>query len=108
MKTFTQKVQEVVKKIPKGSVLTYKEVAKRAGSAKGSRTVGNILNKNYDPKIPCHRVIRSDGKLGGYNRGKNAKININKVFVKIIDFLVFFLRNSHRPIVNSIVFSKKC
>ncbi|MDO8555254.1 MAG: MGMT family protein [bacterium] len=33
------------------------------------RAVGNILNKNHDPKIPCHRVIRTDGKLGGYNRG---------------------------------------
>lgn len=69
MKTFQEKVYDVVKKIPKGKVLTYKEVAKLAGSAKASRAVGNILSKNYDPKIPCHRVIRSDGKLGNYNRG---------------------------------------
>ena len=76
--SFTQKVFEVVKKIPRGKVLTYKEVAKRAGNAKASRAVGNILNKNYNPKIPCHRVIRSDGKLGGYNRGSNKKRQILK------------------------------
>ena len=69
MKTFTQKVHEIVKRIPEGMVLTYKEVAKRAGNAKASRAVGNIMRQNYDPKIPCHRVIRSDGGMGGYNRG---------------------------------------
>jgi len=41
----------------------------RAGSPRVYREVGNILNKNFNPTIPCHRVIRSDGKLGGYNRG---------------------------------------
>jgi O-6-methylguanine DNA methyltransferase len=75
-KSFTQKVYEVVKKIPKGKVLTYQEVAKKAGNAKSARAVGNILNKNHDPKIPCHRVIRSDGKFGGYNRGEKMKKEI--------------------------------
>jgi len=78
MITFTQKVYEVVKKIPKGSVLTYKEVAKKAGSPRAYRGVGNILNKNHNPQIPCHRVIRSDGKLGGYNKGEKQKIVILK------------------------------
>ncbi len=78
MKPFSQKVYEVVAKIPKGSVLTYKEVAKKAGNEKASRAVGNILNKNYDPDIPCHRVIRSDGKIGGYNRGIGKKEEILK------------------------------
>ncbi len=73
MKTFTEKVYNVVKKIPEGKVLTYKEVAKRARNSGAFRAVGNILNKNYDPKIPCHRVIRSDGKLGWYNRGAKKK-----------------------------------
>lgn len=68
MKSFKEKVYGIVKKIPKGKVLTYKEVAKRAGSPKASRAVGNILHKNKDPKIPCHRVIRGDGKVGGYNK----------------------------------------
>ncbi|MDD3662373.1 MAG: MGMT family protein [Candidatus Pacebacteria bacterium] len=70
---FSQKVYKIVKKIPKGRVLTYKEVAKMAGNEKASRVVGNILSKNFDPQIPCHRVIRSSGKLGGYNRGSLNK-----------------------------------
>ncbi len=68
-KTFTEKVKEVVSKIPKGKVLTYKQVATKAGNSKASRVVGNIMKGNFDLKIPCHRVIRSDGGLGGYNRG---------------------------------------
>jgi len=78
VKTFSEKVYEVVGKIPRGKVLTYQEVARRAGSPKAFRAVGNILNKNYDQKIPCHRVIRSDGKLGGYNRGERKKHEILK------------------------------
>lgn len=66
----------VVRQIPKGSVLTYKQVAELAGSPGACRAVGNILSKNYDLKIPCHRVIRSDGKLGGYNRGLNKKVEV--------------------------------
>lgn len=78
-KTFTQKVKDVVSKIPKGKTLTYKEVAKRAGNGNASRAVGTIMSKNFDPKIPCHRVIRSDGKIGNYNRGgQSAKIKILK------------------------------
>jgi O-6-methylguanine DNA methyltransferase len=73
-KTFTEKVYDVVRKIPKGKTLTYGEVAKRAGNVGAARAVGNILNKNYDPKIPCHRVVRSDGTTGGYNRGADKKI----------------------------------
>ncbi len=71
--TFKEKVFAVVKKIPKGRTLTYKEVASRVGKARAARAVGNILNKNYNPSIPCHRVVRSDGKTGGYNRGTEAK-----------------------------------
>lgn len=71
--SFHDRVLAFVKKIPRGSVLTYKEVAKLCGSPKAFRAVGNILNKNHDPKIPCHRVIRSDGKTGGYNRGAKQK-----------------------------------
>jgi methylated-DNA-[protein]-cysteine S-methyltransferase len=79
MKTeFSKKVLEIVSKIPKGSTLTYKEVAQLANNPKASRAVGNILNKNYNSNIPCHRVIRSDGKTGGYNRGKDQKIKILK------------------------------
>jgi len=76
--TFQDEVYAVVKKIPKGKVLTYKQVAEKVGKPKAYRAVGNILNKNFDKSIPCHRVIRSDGKLGGYNRGEKAKIEILK------------------------------
>ena len=69
---FQKKVYEIVRKIPKGSFLTYKEVAGRVGCPRAWRAVGNVLNKNKNPKIPCHRVIRSDGKIGGYN--KEAKL----------------------------------
>lgn len=78
MITFTDKVKEVVRKIPKGSVLTYKQVAKMAGSPSASRAVGTIMKANFDPKIPCHRVIRSDGKPGKYNRGDLYKIKLLK------------------------------
>ena len=71
--TFTERVKDVVRKIPKGKTMTYKEVAKKAGSPKASRAVGNIMRQNFDPKIPCHRVIRSDGGMGGYNRGGVSK-----------------------------------
>ncbi len=74
-KTFKEKVLEVVKKIPKGKVLTYKEVASKAGNSGASRAVGNFMKNNFDESVPCHRVIRSDGKIGDYNRGgTNAKI----------------------------------
>ncbi len=68
-KLFKEKVHEVVRNIPTGSTLTYKEVAKLAGSPRAFRAVGSILSKNFNPEIPCHRVIRSDGGMGGYNRG---------------------------------------
>ena len=76
MPTFKEKVLKIVKKIPEGKALSYKEVARLAGSPRAYRAVGNILNSNYDPEIPCHRVIRSDGKPGGYNRGRKKKIEI--------------------------------
>ncbi len=67
--TFTERVQKIVKKIPEGKTMTYKEVARKAGSPNASRVVGSIMKANYDKSIPCHRVIRSDGKIGEYNRG---------------------------------------
>ncbi len=71
---FKEKVFETVRKIPKGKTATYKEVAVLAGRPpRFVRAVGNILAKNFNPDIPCHRVIRSDGKPGGYNRGVSKK-----------------------------------
>ena len=74
--TFADRVRAVVAKIPKGETMTYRQVAERAGSPRAFRAVGNILNKNYDPNIPCHRVVRSDGTTGGYNRGAERKREI--------------------------------
>ena len=71
---FRTKVLDVVSRIKVGETLSYGEVARRAGSPKAARAVGNILNKNFNPQIPCHRVIRADGQVGGYNRGVKAKI----------------------------------
>ena len=70
---FSQKVLALVKKIPSGKTMTYKEVAMILGRPNAYRAVGNILHKNYDQNIPCHRVIRSDGQTGGYNRGRQQK-----------------------------------
>jgi methylated-DNA-[protein]-cysteine S-methyltransferase len=75
--SFSEKVKRVVAKIPKGSVLTYKEVAKLAGNEMAFRAVATIMRKNFDQAIPCHRVIRSDGKVGEYNRGgSNEKLRL--------------------------------
>ncbi len=76
MKTFREKVFDTVSEIPKGRVMTYKQVAEKIGNPHASRAVGNVLSTNYDPAIPCHRVIRSDGKMGGYNRGATLKKKI--------------------------------
>ena len=59
----------VVRKIPRGKTMSYLEVATKAGKPKASRAVANVMAGNYDLEIPCHRVIRTDGTLGGYNRG---------------------------------------
>ena len=76
MTAFKENIFSIVRKIPRGKTLTYKEVAIKAGSPKAFRAVGNILNTNYDPKIPCHRVVRSDGKTGGWNRGRANKMKL--------------------------------
>ncbi len=69
MSIFTEQVKNIVKAIPAGCVMTYKQVAEKAGNEKAARAVANLMAKNYDVEIPCHRVIRTDGTLGGYNRG---------------------------------------
>lgn len=65
---FQIKVWNAISKIPKGKVKTYKELARSIRKPKASRAVANACGKNPFPiKIPCHRVIRSDGRLGGYS-----------------------------------------
>lgn len=71
---FRTRVLSIVTKIPRGETLTYKQVAIAAGNPGAARAVGAIMKTNFNPDIPCHRVIRSDGKTGGYNRGADKKI----------------------------------
>ena len=79
MKSFKEKVYDVVAKIPRGKTMSYQAVARRAGSPRAYRAVGNIMNRNPDIKrVPCHRVVLSSfaktGNPGGYARGRSAKI----------------------------------
>lgn len=53
--------------------MTYRQVAEAAGSPRAARAVGSIMKQNYNPNIPCHRVVKSDGSLGEYNRGADEK-----------------------------------
>lgn len=91
---FKEKVWNLTKNIPKGKVTTYKEIAKALNS-KACRAVGTALKKNpYAPKVPCHRVINSNGKIGSYKGKPNSKekmillkkdgieINNNKIDLK--------------------------
>lgn len=80
MKTFKERVLEVVAKIPEGKVMTYSHVAAKAGNKKASRAVGNIMAGNQDKNIPCHRVVKSDGTIGMYNglRGKSKEAILKK------------------------------
>ena len=85
---FQLKVWNYLKKIPKGKVKTYLDVAKGIGKPRAFRAVANAVGKNpYPSKIPCHRVIRSDGSLGGYSvKGgiskKRQLLKSEKVFIK--------------------------
>lgn len=84
---FAKKVIQIVAKIKKGTTLTYKDVATLAGNPRASRAVGSIIGTNYDLNIPCHRVIRTDGKMGGYNRGVDKKIALLKSEGVLLDQL---------------------
>jgi methylated-DNA-[protein]-cysteine S-methyltransferase len=71
--SFNERCYEVLKIVPKGKVVTYKQIAKKLHS-KGYRAVGNAMNKNpHAPKVPCHRVICSNGDVGGFANGSKKK-----------------------------------
>lgn len=71
--SFADQVRAVVRAIPKGETMSYGEVAKKAGYPGAARAVGTIMKNNFDPTVPCHRVICADGSLGQYNRGGTEK-----------------------------------
>jgi methylated-DNA-[protein]-cysteine S-methyltransferase len=77
MVVFNELVLEKCKEIPKGKVTTYKELACAIGSPNSARAVGNALNKNKNlVVVPCHRVVRSNGFVGGYTKGIKKKIEL--------------------------------
>jgi len=97
-KSFNERCYAILRKVPRGKITTYKEIA-RALHSKAYRAVGNAMNKNpHAPKVPCHRVISSDGSIGGFASGTkkkiemlkgegvkivNGKINLKKFFYKL-------------------------
>ncbi len=75
---FNHRCYELLKKVPKGKVTTYKEIA-LALNTRAFRAVGRAMNKNpYAPKVPCHRVVSANGKIGGFASGVRSKIEILK------------------------------
>lgn len=66
---FAERVRDAVRAIPAGQVMTYGEIARAIGAPRYARQVARVMSHNYLPDVPCHRVIKSDGTLGGYNRG---------------------------------------
>jgi len=76
---FNKKVWAALKLIPRDRVTTYKELAKYLGKPKAARAAGNACGRNPNaPRVPCHRVVRSDGSLGGYAGGVKKKIELLK------------------------------
>jgi O-6-methylguanine DNA methyltransferase len=69
-----QKLYDLVRQIPPGTVVTYASLAKKLGIH--PRLVGRYLSQNQDPQIPCHRVVMSSYHVGGYNKGMAKKIEI--------------------------------
>jgi methylated-DNA-[protein]-cysteine S-methyltransferase len=69
-----QKVYKKLLDVPKGKITTYSELSKAVGIKNGQRFIGNVMNKNpYPTIIPCHRVVKSDGSIGGYAYGEKVK-----------------------------------
>lgn len=88
MTAFQNNVYKVVSRIPKGGVLTYGDVARKAGSPRAARAVGTVMAQNPYPKskVPCHRVVCSDGRIGGYSgvggsMGKEKLLRAEGVFI---------------------------
>lgn len=83
---FALRVRTVVANIPKGTVMTYASVAKKAGFPGAARAVGSVMKHNTSKSVPCHRVVRSDGHLGEYNGlvGRSKALLLKKEGVEIV------------------------
>ena len=94
-----ERVYKKLLEVPTGKVTTYGELAKAVGLKNGQRIIGKIMNKNpYPVIIPCHRVVKSDGKIGGYAWGEEIKTNmLSKEGIKIKNGKIVELKkNIHR------------
>ena len=99
MSDLSSRVYKKLLEVPRGKVTTYAELAKAVGIENGQRAIGNIMNKNPNPiLVPCHRVVRSDGSVGGYVwRGKKLNyyhqraLQMNDTYVKKIRSLRYLL-----------------
>ena len=82
---FYERCYALLKRVPKGKVTTYKEIAK-ALETRAYRAVGNAMNRNQSKEVPCHRVIKSNGEIGGFAHGTAEKIRLlKKEGIEIID-----------------------
>ncbi len=90
-----EKIYKKLLEVPKGQITTYGELAKAVGLKNGQRVVGKIMNKNpYPVIIPCHRVVMSTGKIGGYAFGEHIKIKLlNDEGIKIKNGKILDLEN---------------
>ncbi len=90
-----EKIYKKLLKVPKGQITTYGDLAKAVGLKNGQRAVGRIMNKNpYPVIIPCHRVVMSTGKIGGYVYGKDVKTKmLNDEGIKIQNGKIVELKN---------------
>ena len=93
MTSFQSQCYEALQKVPSGTVISYSGLAEMVGRPKAHRAVGNAMNKNpFAPKVPCHRVVKSNGDLGGFSSGSRLKIKrlllegVKVVDNKIVDF----------------------
>jgi len=93
-----EKVYKKLLEVPLGMVTTYGDLAKAVGIKNGQRVIGRIMNKNpYPVIVPCHRVIKSDGKIGGYAWGEKIKTNmLSKEGVKIKNGKIIDLKMIYR------------
>ena len=89
MSVFAEQIYQVLKQVPRGKVTTYAALAKRINS-KAYRAVGMVLSKNpYAPVVPCHRVVRSDGTIGGFMGKKNGSTIIKKKKMLEVEGIIF-------------------
>jgi O-6-methylguanine DNA methyltransferase len=96
---FSERVLELTRKIPKGKVATYSELARAAGNPGACRAAGNALRRNARPDtVPCYRVVRSDGSAGGYSGVKDSGEKIRRLMkdgIKVSEGRVDLRKHGH-------------